>query len=131
MVVGTLPSADVSSPFVIPFDSLPYIEEEQRLQEKLDKEKSLSGGSLHRVGSVQSGKDMAAHGGKKHGVDNFLNPRVLDALTPYRTVLGDVRQKLVNTRQRMADLLAGNTPNDDECYENPEDFAAPLLVLFR
>lgn len=51
--------------------------------------------------------------------------------TPYRTVLGDVRQKLLNTRKRMEDTLAGVTPDDDEAwYDTAEALAQPLLACY-
>lgn len=67
----------------------------------------------------------------KSSVDLLLNPRKT-GVTPYRIVLGDVRQKLVHTRQRMADLLAGNQPNDDDTYyESITEFIEPLMVMHR
>ena len=42
-----------------------------------------------------------------------------------------VRQRLINTRRRMEDLLAGNQPSDTaDCYETTEELAAPLLACY-
>ena len=42
-----------------------------------------------------------------------------------------VRQRLINTRRRMEDLLAGNQPSDsDEFFESTDDLAAPLLSCY-
>ncbi|KAK9823233.1 hypothetical protein WJX72_001252 [[Myrmecia] bisecta] len=66
----------------------------------------------------------------KTSIDALLHPRHAGA-TPYRIVLGDVRQKLVNTRKRMEDILAGAKPNDDEeWYDTVEGLAEPLLACY-
>ncbi len=42
-----------------------------------------------------------------------------------------VRQRLINTRRRMEDLLAGNQPSGTaDCYETTEELAAPLLACY-
>jgi phosphoenolpyruvate carboxylase len=42
-----------------------------------------------------------------------------------------VRQKLVNTRKRMEDILGGVAPNEDDAwYESTEQLAAPLLACY-
>ncbi len=42
-----------------------------------------------------------------------------------------VRQKLLNTRKRMEDTLAGVTPDDDEeWYDTAEALAQPLLACY-
>ncbi len=42
-----------------------------------------------------------------------------------------VRQKLVNTRKRMEDILGGLQPNDDdEWYETTDALAQPLLSCY-
>eukprot|EP00958_Prasinococcus_capsulatus_P010306 scaffold1001_cov334-Prasinococcus_capsulatus_cf.AAC.19 len=51
--------------------------------------------------------------------------------TPYRIVMGEVRQKLLNTRKRMEDLLAGRTPSEDAWYEKDAELAAPLLTCYH
>ena len=45
-------------------------------------------------------------------------------------VATQVRQKLISTRKRMEDLLAGNQPNDDEWFESTANLAAPLLACY-
>lgn len=70
----------------------------------------------------------AAQKGKMAGVDAMLNPH---GYTPYRIVLGDIREKLINTRKRMEEIIAGNKPNNDrEWFENPDDLAQPLLACY-
>uniref|UniRef100_A0A7S3VSI5 phosphoenolpyruvate carboxylase n=2 Tax=Dunaliella tertiolecta TaxID=3047 RepID=A0A7S3VSI5_DUNTE len=50
---------------------------------------------------------------------------------PYRVILGDVRQKLMNTRKRMEDLLAHVEPSaDDQWYEDQEDLLKPLRAVY-
>ena len=42
-----------------------------------------------------------------------------------------VRQKLLNTRKRMEDVLAGVPPNDEEeWYDSAEALAQPLLICY-
>ena len=66
----------------------------------------------------------------KSSIDNLLHPRAAGA-APYRIVLGEVRAKLLNTRRRMEDLLAGAVPDDEaEWYESQEDFLKPLTACY-
>ncbi|KAL4519094.1 hypothetical protein Ndes2526A_g00199 [Nannochloris sp. 'desiccata'] len=66
----------------------------------------------------------------KSSIDNLIHPRAAGA-APYRIVLGEVRAKLVNTRRRMEDLLAGIVPDENaEWYENEEDFLVPLMACY-
>jgi len=45
--------------------------------------------------------------------------------------VAQVRQRLIITRRRMEDLLAGNQPSDTaDCYETTEELAAPLLACY-
>jgi phosphoenolpyruvate carboxylase len=47
------------------------------------------------------------------------------------SALEQVRQKLLNTRKRMEDTLAGVTPDDDEeWYDTAEALAQPLLACY-
>ena len=42
-----------------------------------------------------------------------------------------VRQKLLNTRKRMEDVLAGVPPNEEEeWYDSAEALAQPLLICY-
>lgn len=66
----------------------------------------------------------------KSSIDNLLHPRAAGA-APYRIILGEVRAKLVNTRKRMEELLAGTALEEDvEWYERDEDFLEPLLACY-
>ncbi|KAK9905656.1 hypothetical protein WJX75_003995 [Coccomyxa subellipsoidea] len=67
----------------------------------------------------------------KTSIDALLHPRHHGA-TPYRIVLGDVRQKLVNTRKRMEDILQGalQSNDEDEWYETTDALAQPLLSCY-
>lgn len=86
------------------------------------------GGDPKATGASGSAKG----GGGKGSIDQLLNPKAgLGPTTPYRILLGDVRQKLVNTRRRMEDLLSGAIPADDDCYEMTEELAEPLLMCYR
>ncbi|KAJ7296741.1 hypothetical protein O6H91_15G022500 [Diphasiastrum complanatum] len=68
----------------------------------------------------------------KSSVDKLLNPSLLGRpdVAPYRIVLGHVRDKLVNTRRRLEELLEGLTDNYDpsEYYETAEQLLEPLLL---
>jgi phosphoenolpyruvate carboxylase len=73
-------------------------------------------------------KDKAAD---KVEVDTLLNPKKRSLQSPYRSILSDLREKLLNTRRRMEDLLAGNVPADDDYIESAEELAEPLLACYR
>jgi hypothetical protein len=45
-------------------------------------------------------------------VDHVLNPKKKFHHAPYRAVLSMLRDKLMATRRRMEDLLAGRTPDE-------------------
>ncbi|KAL6765264.1 phosphoenolpyruvate carboxylase-domain-containing protein [Haematococcus lacustris] len=50
---------------------------------------------------------------------------------PYRVILGDVRQKLINTRKRMEELLSQVEPSDtDEYYADTEELEKPLRAIY-
>ena len=85
-----------------------------------------------RVLSVESLKKRGNQAARYHkaSIDNLMHPRAAGA-APYRIILGEVRAKLLNTRRRMEDLLAGSVPDDEaEWFENEEDFLAPLLACY-
>ncbi|PRW39191.1 phosphoenolpyruvate carboxylase 4 [Chlorella sorokiniana] len=93
---------------------------------------------LHRVdtmGKLMSPTAMKRRGLKaaefhKSSVDALLHPRQAGA-NPYRVVLGEVRQRLVATRRRMEELLAGHVPDSDaEWYETEEQLLEPLLAVY-
>lgn len=66
----------------------------------------------------------------KTSIDNLLHPRAAGA-APYRVILGDVRSKLVATRKRMEDLLAGHTPDEDaEWISTESELLEPLLACY-
>jgi len=67
-----------------------------------------SSANLAGMGSA-SGSNLAGRGSQR-SMETLLNPTTMMGETPYRTVLGYVRQKLVATRHRMEDLLAGAGP---------------------
>eukprot|EP00854_Cymbomonas_tetramitiformis_P011726 gene11726-13847_t len=71
----------------------------------------------------------------KTTIDKVLNPKSILANAPYRVVLGEVREKLLATRKRMEDLLAGNTTAsddmDDNSYRTLGEFQEPLLKCYR
>ncbi|GAB4814136.1 hypothetical protein N2152v2_001182 [Parachlorella kessleri] len=91
-------------------------------------------GGLSREAS--DAKRRSAAGGRggfrsKSAIDALLHPRSGGG-TPYRIVLGEVRQKLVNTRRRMEDMLSGLGADDDaDWYETPEQLLSPLLSCYR
>jgi len=49
---------------------------------------------------------------------------------PYRVILGEVRQRLMNTRKRMEDLLSRVEPSNDPWYEDTEDLEKPLRAIY-
>ena len=92
------------------------------------------------VASVKPGahkkKESVKGTSPKRGIDTLLNPRVTrgvgGGVTPYRIVLGEVRHKLVQTRRRMEDLLAGSSPNnEEEWYETPDELINTLMACYR
>ncbi|CAN1199793.1 Phosphoenolpyruvate carboxylase 2 [Linum perenne] len=52
---------------------------------------------------------------------------------PYRVLLGDVRDKLYNTRERSRQLLASNTSDipEESTFTNLEQFLEPLELCYR
>ncbi|KAI7840424.1 hypothetical protein COHA_005854 [Chlorella ohadii] len=99
---------------------------------------SIPNQGLHRVdtmGKLMSPTTMKRRGLKaaefnKSSVDALLHPRQAGA-NPYRVVLGEVRQRLVATRRRMEELLAGHVPDSDaEWYETEEQLLEPLLAVY-
>eukprot|EP00850_Spirogloea_muscicola_P006574 SM000031S11583 [mRNA] locus=s31:530160:538185:+ [translate_table: standard] len=72
----------------------------------------------------------------KTNMDKLLNPSHKDRpdVAPYRVVLGHVRQKLVNTRRRMEELLEGVSQgeyDEDEYYQRPEQLMEILELCYR
>ena len=52
--------------------------------------------------------------------------------TPYRTVLGDVRQRLIATRRHYEDLLAGKPVHDKRpIYTSASEMIEPLMACYR
>ncbi|KAI5058436.1 hypothetical protein GOP47_0026606 [Adiantum capillus-veneris] len=70
----------------------------------------------------------------KTSVDKLLYPRMTGRpdIEPYRVVLGHVREKLVNSRRRMEELLDGinSDYNQSEFYDKPEELLEPLLLCY-
>eukprot|EP00898_Chlorokybus_atmophyticus_P008881 jgi/Chlat1/8995/Chrsp94S08282 len=95
---------------------------------------AVSASSTPTAGGVNTASGMARRKSftstVSRNIDALLNPK-RSFVTPYRVVLTDVRQKLLNTRRRMEDLLAGNPVADEECYETTEELAQPLLMCYR
>jgi hypothetical protein len=91
---------------------------------------------LAKKGPGKSG-DASADGeagkggrGKGAAMETLLHPAKLMGGTPYRSVLGHVRAKLVATRHRMEDLLSGVNPSCDDYYASPEELMAPLRACY-
>ena len=85
------------------------------------------------LGASVSGSASASGGrGSQQNMQTLLNPTTLMGETPYRTVLGHVRQKLVATRHRMEDLLAGAGPSVAPAHSDvaaPGSDSAPAVAL--
>lgn len=64
----------------------------------------------------------------------LLEPSVLQkiGISPYRIVLGDVKEKLMNTRKRLEQLLEGlpcdQDPND--YFDTPDQLMGPLMLCY-
>ena len=71
---------------------------------------------------------VAARG--KSTAQEILAPARLMGATPYRSVLGQVRAKLIATRHRMEDMLSGVAPPADDVYNTPEELLAPLRACY-
>lgn len=88
-------------------------------------------GGLSKSGSFRK-KTLLESNLNKSSMDKLLNPSMIGRpdIAPYRVVLGHVRQKLVNTRRRMEEMLEGSPcdydPND--YYETGEQLLEPLMM---
>lgn len=88
-------------------------------------------GGLSKSGSFRK-KTLLESNLNKSSMDRLLNPSMIGRpdIAPYRVVLGHVRQKLVNTRRRMEEMLEGSPcdydPND--YYETAEQLMEPLML---
>ena len=75
---------------------------------------------------------------KSSGSDFILAPIREDerasraGATPYRTVLGQIRERLINTRKHFEDLLAGRTPDvHKSIYTSAKEVIDPLMVCYN
>ena len=73
----------------------------------------------------------------KTSIDALLHPPTRGAgAAPYRAVLGEVRARLVATRRRMEELLAGHDPDGPAgvggpaAYESVDDLLTPLVACY-
>jgi len=120
-IEGTVPEPPAAMPPVAVSDSA-------------DANKQLQSYPLHYPGQAANKlkKELMKNAAACHktSVDSLLHPSKQTA-NPYRIVLGEVRKKLINTRKRMEDVLAGNQPNDgEEWFETAEQLAEPLLTCY-
>jgi len=60
-----------------------------------------------------------------------LRERVGECSEPYRKLLGDVREKLVATKNWVARQLSGKTEQDDEVLVREDELLAPLMLCYR
>ena len=88
-------------------------------------------GGLSKSGSFRK-KTLLESNLNKSSMDKLLNPSMIGRpdIAPYRVVLGHVRQKLVNTRRRMEEMLEGSPCDYDanDYYETGEQLLEPLLL---
>ncbi|KAL4853378.1 Phosphoenolpyruvate carboxylase 2 [Chlorella vulgaris] len=67
----------------------------------------------------------------KTSMDALMHPRGIAGSNPYRLILGEVRQRLLATRKRMEELLAGHVPDADaDWFETEEQLLQPLLACY-
>ncbi|XP_076898086.1 phosphoenolpyruvate carboxylase 4-like isoform X2 [Bidens hawaiensis] len=71
----------------------------------------------------------------KSSFQKLLEPSIpqRSAISPYRIVLGDVKDKLMNTRRRLEQLLEG-LPCDQEpgdYYDTPDQLLQPLMLCYE
>ncbi|KAI7726291.1 hypothetical protein M8C21_014347 [Ambrosia artemisiifolia] len=63
----------------------------------------------------------------------LLEPRTPrnSSISPYRIILGDIKEKLMNTRSRLEHLLDGHSCDVDpsDYYDTPDQLLQPLLLL--
>lgn len=80
-------------------------------------------------------KNVSESNISKSSLDKLLYPSMTARpdIAPYRVVLGHVREKLVNSRRRMEDLLEGINCDYDpsEYYEKREELLEPLLLCYE
>lgn len=82
----------------------------------------------------QQQQPMARKSESAMSLDHLLHPRKtsIEGASPYRLVLGHLRQLCVNTRRRMAALLADTAPPlDEEILVSDEDLIEPLMLCHR
>lgn len=88
-------------------------------------------GRLPKLGVFRK-KTLLESNLNKSSMDKLLNPSMIGRpdIAPYRVVLGHVRQKLVNTRRRMEEMLEGSPCDYDtnDYYETGEQLLEPLLL---
>ncbi len=88
------------------------------------------GGAGGASGAAGAPAASGAGRGKSAAMDTLLHPKKLMGGTPYRSVLGHVRAKLVATRHRMEDLLSGVPPSNEDYYATPDELAVPLRACY-
>jgi len=68
-------------------------------------------------------------------MDELLDPIQISSLRegshPYRLILGDVRQRLVNTKHHMACLLVDSQEKVGDHYETGEELASTLKAIYE
>ena len=82
--------------------------------------------------SATTGQGAAAQAARgKSTAQEILHPARLMGATPYRSVLGQVRAKLMATRHRMEEQLSGAAASSsEEIYSTPEELLAPLRACY-
>ncbi|XP_071707345.1 phosphoenolpyruvate carboxylase 4-like isoform X2 [Rutidosis leptorrhynchoides] len=80
-------------------------------------------------------KMLAESQAGKASFQRLLEPKMAQksAISPYRIVLGDVKDKLRNTRRRLEQLLEGHPCDLDPCdyYDTPNQLLQPLLLCYE
>jgi len=100
-----------------------------RRSETMDSEWLASEGSNY----VKKYRHLRTMSGlQRNSMDILLDRRPKAGFTPYRTVLGEVRQRLINTRRYYEDLLAGKQPNEEKpIYRRAQEIIDPLMACYR
>lgn len=88
---------------------------------------------IRQTSPTMSSKDPTSAGKEgAHYRRDLLHPHTQSSVdTPYRILLGSVRQRLINTRRRFEDMLAGQSPLEEDCFVCSTELIEPLLLAYR
>ncbi|CAO2833332.1 unnamed protein product [Amaranthus hypochondriacus] len=90
--------------------------------------------SMFRCSDELRSRANDLHGSSRRDAKHYIEFwKYIPPSEPYRVILGDVRDKLYNTRERSRQLLSHGTSDipEDTTYTNVEQFLEPLELCYR